>query len=239
VTLFLGRGEEQARFRAVLTEVRGGGTPDEAHVVLVTGLGGIGKSTLLRRYEEIAAEEAAAAGNGRRGLLVARVDWESERRMRAADFTLEGGPPIWVVLDRVYEALSEAVAGSKRDAALTGKAFGAFRFQVMRLPELAEDVRREFPGSEAEIVTTAADVEAVLQAVGRGAALAAGAPLAAAVAAGPAAKGIVGAGHLARDAWGVLRHHRHGPVPEGAYRLVLRRVEELTDTFARCPARGE
>src|SRR5207253_8351334 len=61
-----------------------------------------------------------------RGLLVARVDWESERRLRAADFALDGGPPIWIVLDRVYEALSEAVAGSKRDAALTGKAFGSF-----------------------------------------------------------------------------------------------------------------
>ena len=233
VTLFLGRSEEQTRFRAVLAELRAGRTPDEAHVVLVTGLGGIGKSTLLRRYEEIAAEDAAPAGNGRRGLLVARVDWESERRLRAADFALDGGPPIWVVLDRVYQALSEAAAGSKRDAGFTGKAFGSFRFQVMRLPELAEDVRREFPGSEAEKVTTAADVEAVLQAVGRGAAMTGGAPLAA-VAAGPAAKGIVGAGHLARDAWGILRQYRHGMVPEGAYRLVLRRVEELTDTFARC-----
>ena len=234
MTLFLGRSEEQARFGAVLAELRGGGTPDEAHVVLVTGLGGIGKSTLLRRYEEIAADDAAAAGDGRRGLLVAKVDWEGERRLRATDFALDGGPPIWVVLDRVYEALSEAAADSRRDAALTGKAFGSFRFQVMRLPELAEDVRREFPGSETEKVTTAADVEAVLQVVGRGAALAGGAPLAAAVAAGPAAKGIVGAGHLALDAWGALRQHRHGPVPEGAYRLVLRRVEELTDTFARC-----
>lgn len=111
MTLFLGRSEEQARFRAVLAELRGGGTPDEAHVVLVTGLGGIGKSTLLRRYEEIAADDAAAAGDGRRGLLVAKVNWEGERRLRATDFALDGGPPIWVVLDRV---LRSAERGSGR-----------------------------------------------------------------------------------------------------------------------------
>ena len=48
--LFLGRGEELACFEAVLAGLAGGGDPDEGHVLLVYGLGGIGKSTLLRRY---------------------------------------------------------------------------------------------------------------------------------------------------------------------------------------------
>ena len=82
--LFLGRVEEQARFRAALAGLREGGLPDEAHVVLVFGLGGIGKSKLLRRYAEFAAEDAAGvARRGKSGLLVASVDWESERRRRA------------------------------------------------------------------------------------------------------------------------------------------------------------
>jgi tetratricopeptide (TPR) repeat protein len=235
VTLILGRSEEQARFRAVLPELREGGLPDEAHVVLVYGLGGIGKSTLLRRYGEIAAEDAqAATGRGKRGLLAASVDWESEQRLRAADFVLDGGPPVWVVLDRIYRALGEAAGTSKRDTAFTEKTFGPFRLQVTHLPELAEDVRRTFPGGEPKEVTSAADIEAVLQAIGRGAAVAAGAHPAAVLAAAPAAKGVAGAGHLARDAWGAFRQRRHGPVPEQAYRLVLRRVEELVDTFARC-----
>jgi hypothetical protein len=233
--VFLGRSEEQARFRTVLASLHGGGMPDEAHVVLVYGLGGIGKSTLLRRYAEIAANgNVAAAGVGDRGLVVARVDWESEQRVRAADFALNGGPPIWVVLDRIYQALSEATAGSKRDAAAVERAFGPFRLQVTRLPELTEDVRRAFPGGETEKVTTAADVEAVVQAIGRGVALAGGIPATAALAAKPAARGAVGASHLARDAWATLRQMRHGPVPEEAYRLVLRRVEELAGTFAQC-----
>jgi tetratricopeptide (TPR) repeat protein len=231
--LFVGRGEEESRFRVVLSSLREGGLPDEGHVVLVHGLGGIGKSMLLARYVQIAAgDDLPAAGGGRRELLVARVDWEIEQRVRAADFALDGGPPVWVVLDRIYRALGGSVAGSKREAGLAERAFGSFRAQVTNLPELAEDVRRAFPGGESEKATTAADVEAVVQAIGRGAA-AAGGP-AAVLAAGPAVRGVVGAGHIARDAWGAVRQFRHGLVPEGAYRLVLRRVEELADTFARC-----
>ena len=53
--LFLGRSEEQTCFEAVLADLASGGEPDEGHVLLVHGLGGIGKSTLLRRYGQIAA----------------------------------------------------------------------------------------------------------------------------------------------------------------------------------------
>ena len=233
--LFLGRVEEQARFRAALAGLREGGLPDEAHVVLVFGLGGIGKSMLLRRYAEIAAEDATGvARRGKSGLLVASVDWESERRLRAGDFALEGGPPVWVVLDRIYRALGEAAASSRREAAFAERAFGSFRLQVTRLPQLAEEVRQAFPGGEAVKVTTAADVEAVLQAIGRGVAVAGGAHPAAALVAGPAAAGAAGVGHIARDAWGTLRQMRRGPVPEEAYRLVLHRVDELVDSFGHC-----
>ena len=218
VTLFVGRSEEESRFRVVLSSLREGGLPDEGHVVLVHGLGGIGKSMLLTRYVQIAAgDDLPAAGGGRRGVLVARVDWEIEQRVRAADFALDGGPPVWVVLDRIYRALGVSVAGSKRDSGFAERAFGSFRAQVTNLPELAEDVRRAFPGGASEKATTAADVEAVVQVIGRGAAAAGGGP-AAVLAAGPAVRGVVGAGHVARDAWGAVRQFRHGLVPEGALR---------------------
>lgn len=155
-------------------------------------------------------------------------------RLRAADFALEGGPPIWMVLDRIYQALSEAAAGSKRDAAFIRRAFGPFRFQVTRLPELIEESRRAFPGGEPEKVTSAADIEAVLQAIGRGVTAAGTASPVGVLAAGPVARGAIGAGHLAHDAWGALRQLRRGQVPEKAYRLVVRRVEELAGVFARC-----
>ncbi len=68
--LFLGRSEEQACFGAVLADLAGGGQPDEGYVVLVHGLGGIGKSTLLRRYRQIAADGLPAGRwHGSGGLL--------------------------------------------------------------------------------------------------------------------------------------------------------------------------
>ncbi len=232
MVLFVGRGEEQESFRAALAELREGEPSGQAHVVLVYGLGGIGKSALLRRYGEIAAEDTVT-GRGKGQLLIASVDWEREQRMRAGDFALDGGPPIWLALDRIYKAVGEAAGRSRREAALAERAFGAFRLQVTRLPQLAEEVRQAFPGGEAVKVTTAADVEAVVQAVGRGVAVTGAAHPAAALLAAPAAAGAAGAGHIARDAWGTLRQMRHGAVPDEAYRLVLRRVEDLADAFAR------
>ena len=224
--LFLGRGEELACFEAVLAGLAGGGDPDEGHVLLVYGLGGIGKSTLLRRYGQIAAEGRAVMGA--RGLVLAVVDWESEQRLRAADYVPDGGPPIWVVLDRVYRAVRDAVAG-RRDTAAVEKAFASFRLQVARLPELAAEVQRALPGADGGRQASAADIDAVLQAVGRGAAILGVAHPAGAL----GVPAITGAAHLAHDARVVVRQRRQGLVPEQAYRLILGRVEELADCFAR------
>ena len=161
---FFGRGEEQDRFRAVLTDLVQTGGRDEGYVILVHGFGGIGKSTLLRRYGGIAAEGAPARG-GRSGLelLIAAVDWENEQRLRAADFVSDEGPPIWVVLDRVYGAVREAAASSRRDRTAVKKAFAPFRVQITKVPELAKEVQQALPSGEDEKLTSAADIEAVLQ----------------------------------------------------------------------------
>lgn len=231
VVLFLGRSGEQARFEAVLADLASREEPDEGHVLLVHGLGGIGKSTLLRRYEQIAADGLSAGwGHGGPGLLLAAVNWESVQRLRPADYVPEGGPPIWVVLDRVYGAIREAAAASRRDAAAVEKRFAPFRAQIAKVPELAKEVQRALAGVEREPQTSAADLEAVLQAVGRGAAVLGAAHPLSAVALAPAA---IGAAHMASDARDAVRHRRQGPVPDEAYRLILRRIEELVDTFAR------
>jgi tetratricopeptide (TPR) repeat protein len=83
--LFLGRVEEQKQFRAALQEVAGG--PAEApaagpaaetlpYIILLHGDGGIGKTTLSRRFWQIAHEEEPFAG-AFQGLW---LDWEELRR---------------------------------------------------------------------------------------------------------------------------------------------------------------
>ena len=100
---FVGRTTEQDEFRRVL-DLAGGaaGDPDEGHVVLVHGLGGIGKSTLLRRLHE-------TAGKSRRGgpLVAEIVDCEDERRRNRGDYEGPDGPPVWKLLDRLYAALRD------------------------------------------------------------------------------------------------------------------------------------
>ena len=70
--LFVGRTEEQQRFKQVLTTLEGppDDGPDEGYVIVVQGYGGIGKSTLLRRFATMASD---------RGCAVLETDWERDR----------------------------------------------------------------------------------------------------------------------------------------------------------------
>nr|BFE61753.1 hypothetical protein GCM10020063_062790 [Dactylosporangium thailandense] len=124
---FVGREPEQARFRAVLAD------PDGGRILVLTGHGGAGKSTLLRRLAAI-----AAADPGRD--IVATVDWEAEQPVIRAESATAAGPPIWLVLDRMYRALTDAVppgAGRRR----IERAFHPFRERMRRVPALAARAR--------------------------------------------------------------------------------------------------
>ncbi len=74
--LFLGRVEEQKQFRAALNEaLHPPPGEDLPYIFLIYGLGGIGKTTLAKRFLDIAQKEQPFAGK----FQVLWVDWEKER----------------------------------------------------------------------------------------------------------------------------------------------------------------
>jgi hypothetical protein len=231
-TPFLGRDQEQDLFSVVLAEAIRTGDSDMSYVVLVYALGGMGKTELLRRYMQIVNERAGAGWKrGKREMLLVSVDWGDKVQLPAAGYVTPGGPPVWEVLDQIYEAVRQAAAASKRDSTAVSKAFQRFRLEMTKVPELAEYVRRSRQGAVSERRTSVAETKAVVQAVGTGAALFGGAPPPVAAAAGSAAKGIVGAGQDLRE---TLRERRNGPVPDDLYSEILWREATLIDAFADC-----
>src|SRR6476620_5980692 len=77
----IAREDEQERFRSVLELVlRGPEAPDEGFLVLVHGLGGLGKSELLKRYEAMASGRAPGCSEFVEQFTVSRIaDIEKER----------------------------------------------------------------------------------------------------------------------------------------------------------------
>jgi hypothetical protein len=138
VVIFVGRSEEQDRFRQVLQEVRAkpGGGPDEGYVVLVRGYGGIGKSTLLRRFAEITRGTIPDLAVGK--FIDFGVDWEQDRELHSEDYVEFAGPPIWRILDRLRASLENTARswGWWHRRWLQG--FTDFQRQITKLPELEE-----------------------------------------------------------------------------------------------------
>jgi hypothetical protein len=98
-TLFLGRVEEQKQFRAVLNDVLAQPrNEDLPYVLLLFGDGGMGKTTLAKRFRNIALTEQPFQGR----FQVLWVDWEEERQRSAALLSGREGISPEAVLDAIH-----------------------------------------------------------------------------------------------------------------------------------------
>jgi len=87
-TLFLGRIEEQKQFRAAITEVlHEPEGEDLPYILLLYGDGGMGKTTLAKRFRDIAQLEQPFESE----FQILWIDWETERR-NSDNVELKVGP---------------------------------------------------------------------------------------------------------------------------------------------------
>ncbi|MEU8301471.1 tetratricopeptide repeat protein, partial [Micromonospora sp. NPDC048909] len=141
-TSFLARTDEQDRFRALLRScLRDDDQPDHGYFVLVHGHGGIGKSELLRRYREIAAGTIAGDEEFSGRFQVSEVDCERVRDQYPDDHARPTGPPLWRILDAVYEAVEDGLAHLPDGANPLEEGFAEYR------QEIAQYLARPDPAS--------------------------------------------------------------------------------------------
>ncbi|MDO4718435.1 MAG: AAA family ATPase [Propionibacteriaceae bacterium] len=148
---FLARTDEINRFKLALEEVTASTQDgDWSTVILVHGLGGIGKSSLLRRLAEEVAEPT--------GLVW--LDFEDERRDNEPAYGGEAGPGLLAVFNSIQRACLEEL-GRHGDRRAAESCFADFRKAVGQLSALQN--RAVMALDEAKREGTAKDKVAVLE----------------------------------------------------------------------------
>ncbi|WRZ96487.1 tetratricopeptide repeat protein (plasmid) [Streptomyces sp. NBC_01007] len=218
--VFVGRADEQRRLRQLLGQLDGPG-PDEGHVVLVRGQGGVGKSTLLARIREIVAEERPRRGWRRGRLTTVFLDW-GEDPLRSVAAASADGLEVWRLLAAVEAALAE-VCGTAAE-----RAFDDFRRQASQLPELVERAKKLTVLDEqggVRPVLSAKDAQALAADLGALGLTGVGVPV------GQKSVEKVVAGAFA--AGSAARRLRHGSVDAQLFRQLVDAKSELVLAFGR------
>jgi tetratricopeptide (TPR) repeat protein len=148
--VFVGRSEEMARFVALLGDLTVGGSirsgrwrhrppvvksagADKSRVVLVHGLGGSGKSRLLRQFREMADGRLPGAPASMGQVSTVWLDWEAEQRDQLASYAAADGPSLPTVLDAVQKAVRDAFAANTKAAGQVWDAFAGYRHGAIRV----------------------------------------------------------------------------------------------------------
>jgi tetratricopeptide (TPR) repeat protein len=150
--IFVGRRDEQARFAGLLANLRVGrwirlpGRPRQRHegtahrgsrVVLVHGLGGSGKSRLLRQFREMATGTLPDSDIPRGRVIAAWLDWADEQREDPGAFSSLEDPGLTVVLNALQNTVITACGAESGIHERARQAFGSYRVGAAQMPEYA------------------------------------------------------------------------------------------------------
>jgi hypothetical protein len=147
--ILVGRREESERFAALLAELAAGdgnrvgrtrlqrSAAESAaelpgsRVIIVHGLGGTGKSRLLRHFRDM-SQGATADSPVPPGLIGdVWLDWDDD----LGAYPGPGGPSLLGVLDAVQRAFAAGFPGDRRAAERASRAFDGYRQGAARMPE--------------------------------------------------------------------------------------------------------
>ena len=225
----LARADEQERFRALLNAIASSAVVDgdSSWVTLVHGLGGIGKSTLLSRFLEIARGDLPADRPLAGKFTAVFVDWEQERERAPVDYPGDRPPSLGIVLQRLYQFVTAEIEPRRAE-----RVFASYRQAVTNLADWhawTDEHRREAQAgtaslSDEERMAVAALVVKLGFAIPNPAALLSLAPDVAAVA--------VGAPGAASGVQKLIRRRRNGKVDPDDFLLLTDPEGELCTRLA-------
>jgi tetratricopeptide (TPR) repeat protein len=240
--VFVGRRDEQERFAALLGELAGTearsarrwrrrpssedpGDASKSRVVLVYGLGGSGKSRLLRQFQGMATGKVRGSPVTAGQVRTVWLDWEDKQRDDPGSYAGVAGPSLVTVLDAVQQAVVAAVGDSRAE-----QAFSDYRQGAARMPGYAARFAEVVAQSrQAGSPFTATDAAALGKAAVSAGMLAVGHPggLLGLTPDQVAAVGQAG-GHLSEAAARAVTGKKPGEISRQEYDLVTDPARELT-----------
>lgn len=145
--VFIGRADEMSRFAALLSQLqatrrdrggrRGRGRPhsEASPVVLVHGVGGSGKSLLLRQFRALAEGKGSRWQAPRHQVRTAWIDWEEEQHQDPGSYTDVSGPSFVTVLNVLQMAIIHGAGEDRKARERAQRAFAGYRDLAVRMPE--------------------------------------------------------------------------------------------------------
>jgi hypothetical protein len=153
--VFVGRSDELSRFAVLLgalpldRKARMPGWPRRqrlateqgevaaSRVILVHGLGGSGKSRLLRQFQEMVEGRLPSFSVLPGRVRTVYLDWEDERRYKPASYASADGPNLVTVLNALQHAVIDAAGPVGKAKDTTRQAFAGYRDGAARMPQYA------------------------------------------------------------------------------------------------------